>query len=231
MNWRTLVKVYEKGQITEHELQNRIFDLLDETNVIDFLDNVPMVRLWPIESRLGELPIDDQGWSRMISFSISTHDGKQEDPIPRMRKGVEILRKHINSHPRTGDRMICVCHLCWPNAVEWCELMPGCYLFENEGKWGLMSQPGHKQDHIVLMFPARPWPDPDPETEHDGDEIAAAEDLWLKAFDDNRKTGLVLGDLVPKIEKPSILGEDQESPHASVAPRQEHRCIDADWES
>ena len=77
------------------------------------------------------------------------------------------------------EKWVCLCYLCYPNAKEICELIPGCYLYENEGKWGLMCQPGHRDDHAILAFPDKPWPDPDRECEHEDDEIAAASDRWI----------------------------------------------------
>ena len=77
------------------------------------------------------------------------------------------------------EKWVCLCYLCFPNGKEYCELVPDCWLFENEGHYGLMCQPGHGLDHAILIFPDKPWPDPDRECEHEDDEIAALSDKWI----------------------------------------------------
>ena len=76
------------------------------------------------------------------------------------------------------EAMVCVCYMCYPKARELGEVIPDCWLFENDGQWGLMCQPGHK-GYELLMFPEKPWADPDPECEHEDDEIAALNDRWI----------------------------------------------------
>ena len=76
----------------------------------------------------------------------------------------------------------CVCELCFPNSKEICELLPNCFLFENKGMWGLMTQFGHKGDEL-LFFPDKPRPDPDPETLHENDAIAEDSTLWMDTID------------------------------------------------
>lgn len=77
------------------------------------------------------------------------------------------------------EKWVCLCYLCFPNGKEYCELIPDCWLFENEGKFGLMCQPGHGLDHAIIMFPDKPWQDPDRECEHEDDEIAKLSDKWI----------------------------------------------------
>lgn len=77
----------------------------------------------------------------------------------------------------------CLCYLCFPDAVEYGELVPDLWLFKNGDTYGLMSQPGHNGDYL-LLFPEKPTPDPDPECEHEGDEIAAASDVWIDLISD-----------------------------------------------
>lgn len=83
-----------------------------------------------------------------------------------------------------SEKWICVCEMCWPKAVEYCELIPDHFLFENEGRWGLMCQPGHKSDHVMLWFPERPWPDPDPDTEVDEGPVADESCRWVDIVSD-----------------------------------------------
>lgn len=88
-------------------------------------------------------------------------------------------------------KWVCLCYLCYPKAQEICELIPGCYLFENEGRWGLMCQPGHRDDHAILFFPEKPWVDPDPECDHVDDAIAEANDRWIDTVSDWSETVLM----------------------------------------
>jgi hypothetical protein len=76
------------------------------------------------------------------------------------------------------ERNKCLCSLCFPKAVEIAEFGKGpeyaLYLFEDEGRYGLMSLYGHR-DQELFWFPKKPTPDPDPECEIDSPEA----DAWL----------------------------------------------------
>ncbi len=72
----------------------------------------------------------------------------------------------------------CVCELCFPKANEICELLPEIWLFQDQEKWGLMMQPGHR-GHELLYFPCKPWPDPDPDCISEDGESGNLADKWV----------------------------------------------------
>lgn len=65
--------------------------------------------------------------------------------------------------------------------MEHGEYLPGMWLFENEGQWGLMIQPGHLDKSVLLWLPGKPTPQPDPDSTHDNDAITKADEKWLDA--------------------------------------------------
>ena len=85
--------------------------------------------------------------------------------------------------------MVKVCGLCWPNAVEYGELIEDHYLFENEGKYGLMTAHGHGDKYVAVWFPEKPTPDPDPDCTNDDCD-------WIDKvceWSDNLKTDIETG--------------------------------------
>lgn len=55
-----------------------------------------------------------------------------------------------------------LCELCFPVAVEIGQIFPGGWLVENKGWYFIIASDGHKDD-ILLFFPNKPTPDPDPD--------------------------------------------------------------------
>jgi hypothetical protein len=74
-----------------------------------------------------------------------------------------------------------LCELCYPESKEYGELIPGFWLVETvPGKFALVGDPnGHKGCELFL-FPEKPYPDPDPNYEHeDNKEITEAAGKWI----------------------------------------------------
>ncbi len=71
-----------------------------------------------------------------------------------------------------------MCELCFPNGKEIGEIAPNCWLIENEGKYAIITAPGHR-GHEVLHFPDKPTPDPDPDNVHEDGPILEAACAWV----------------------------------------------------
>lgn len=67
------------------------------------------------------------------------------------------------------------CDLCFPGSVEVGIIGDGYSLMLHEGKYHIVGGQGHKGD-IILTFPIKPYPDPDPECENDD-----IDDSWIDA--------------------------------------------------
>ncbi len=117
---------------------------------------------------------------RLYRESMESPMSEEQDTEPKAEEPKVCSAIKVLPHQ---EAMVCVCYMCYPKARELGEVIPDCWLFENDGKWGLMCQPGHK-DYELLMFPEKPWADPDPECEHDDDEIAALNDKWINVVCD-----------------------------------------------
>lgn len=179
MSWQQEVELYEKGVITQTEL----VDQLIKSPPAEFLAHASEEYKKLVADRIDMLPKTDEDWARMrcFGFNMSQEQGRQE--IELLRDGVTRFRNHMTPcvvyQPTEAQKAwVCLCYLCHPRATEFCELVPDLWLFEEDGKWGLMAQPGHGKDYVVLWFPEKPWVDPDPDCEHDGDDIADASTRW-----------------------------------------------------
>src|SRR5579862_435391 len=66
---------------------------------------------------------------------------------------------------------IVVCDICFPTAIEICEIFHRYGLCFDNGKWFIIAQDGHGRHHeppdqkgsILFYFPFKPTPDPDPD--------------------------------------------------------------------
>lgn len=182
--WKELIATFEEGAITGHEFVNRMFDLLTVQNVWEIGKQIDKKYFDMLAARLPELPDDDAGWSKMRSFSMGSFTGPvaPHDFNP-MRRGVEAFRRYCLIPTKAQKEWKCLCWLCFPEAVEYGELVPDLFLFKDGDTYGLMQQSGHRGDYL-LLFPEKPTPDPDPECVHEGDEISTASDVWVDVVSD-----------------------------------------------
>lgn len=80
-----------------------------------------------------------------------------------------------------------VCNLCYPNAIELGEVVPGLFLMKMNEQYHLLGGQGHI-DHIEATFAIRPRPEP-PEDEDDDDAA------WNKWYGE----ALLTEEILPKV--------------------------------
>jgi hypothetical protein len=182
--WRDAVTCFEDGVITQHEFVNTMFDLLTVENVWEIGKQIDKKYFDMLAARLSELPDDDEGWSKMRRSHMGSFTGPvtQNEDFSAMRRGVEAFRRYCLIPTKAQKNWKCLCYLCFPEAVEYGELIPDMFLFKDGDTYGLMMQSGHRGDYI-LLFPEKPTPDPDPECVHEYDEIATSE-RWVDVVAD-----------------------------------------------
>lgn len=93
-----------------------------------------------------------------------------------------------------------LCNLCFPEGKDYGAITETLHLVENEGRYAIMTSPGHKDDEI-LIFPQKPTPDPDPNYLQDRGDLFEQAVAWTDLvidWSDSTKVSVVEGYIIYK---------------------------------
>jgi hypothetical protein len=92
-----MVELYRRNVITLQELANQLIDLTDLDDIQSFVDRLPRDVVQAIQTRLAELPTNDDQWAGYWVPMLDGSDETQGIEKSRLRFIVENLRRVLSA--------------------------------------------------------------------------------------------------------------------------------------